>query len=503
MARDEMAPQATKKRSLLDRRSYLKLAGASVAAVTGLGSSGAVAQDDANYLMHESFTNVDYRNRFTNYWKLGVYDAPATEAARSGDRGLHVSVPAGSHIGMAATVDPAEAGYTDDPPRELYASYWIKFGENFSHPHNFSSKLPGFENHERRGESEPSDGTNGWAARGMFTNGDGGIGLGWYCYHMDQAGRYGDHIEVATVPTGKWHHIEQRMTLNTVSDGNANRNGGLTMWLDGERVYHNDSMAFTLYPENGINYAFQVYYGGNESSPRDNDVYVDDWVLATKRVGHPGPRSGVENADVFLLSAENGADAETYRFTVDGTVQKRYMPSDKSAENYGPNNDGITDNGDGTYTVTGMSSANFADSYYVGGKITDITLNADLWTLYWANEEVTPAELTGANGGSSSDSTTGSIQIDRFEVVKSETLGDDRMFSVRWAVSSSNQELDTVEIVAAKDILNQNFEVIDVSGRNASGWDLFQFPVGTELNVSLRAQDTAGNVAKDTKSITL
>jgi len=45
--------------------------------------------------------------------------------------------------------------------------------------------------------------------------------------------------------------------------------------------------------------------------------------------------------------------------------------------------------------------------------------------------------------------------------------------------------------------------VNDASGENASGWDLFQFPAGTELDVTLRAKDVAENVTKETKNVTL
>lgn len=93
--------------------------------------------------------------------------------------------------------------------------------------------------------------------------------------------------------------------------------------------------------------------------------------------------------------------------------------------------------------------------------------------------------------------------VDDLTLVTSEPLGSDRMLTVKWDVSDPDGDLDTVEVVTAKDISSMNFAVTDVSGANASGWDLFQFPIGTALDVTLRVTDAAGNVTTRTKSIDL
>ncbi|WP_128478765.1 hypothetical protein [Halorussus pelagicus] len=93
--------------------------------------------------------------------------------------------------------------------------------------------------------------------------------------------------------------------------------------------------------------------------------------------------------------------------------------------------------------------------------------------------------------------------VDRFDVSKSEQLGDDRMFSVRWAVADSDGDLDVVEVVVHEGAADVNFSVTDVSGQRGSGWDLFQFPVGSTLDVTLRAKDEGDRVVKESQSITL
>ncbi|WP_157971727.1 hypothetical protein [Halorussus litoreus] len=106
-------------------------------------------------------------------------------------------------------------------------------------------------------------------------------------------------------------------------------------------------------------------------------------------------------------------------------------------------------------------------------------------------------------GGGEADATDSTPTIDEFTVSSSERLGEDRMFSVRWAASDPAEDLDTVEVVVAKTSSDVNFEVTDVTGGSASGWELFQFPVGSSIDVTIRAKDEAGSVSKESKSISL
>jgi hypothetical protein len=93
--------------------------------------------------------------------------------------------------------------------------------------------------------------------------------------------------------------------------------------------------------------------------------------------------------------------------------------------------------------------------------------------------------------------------VDSFSLTTSEELGDDRMVTVKWEVSDSESDLDVVEVVVNDGSYNLNFAVTDVSGRSASGWDIFQFPLETTLNVNIRVTDTAGYTTKESQSIIL
>lgn len=105
----------------------------------------------------------------------------------------------------------------------------------------------------------------------------------------------------------------------------------------------------------------------------------------------------------------------------------------------------------------------------------------------------------GSPGGSSPSAPT----VERLDVSKSEKLGDDRMFSVKWAVADADADLDVVEVVVHEGLADVNFTVEDVSGGKASGWELFQFPVGSTLEVTLRAKDDADEVTKKTETVSL
>jgi hypothetical protein len=123
--------------------------------------------------------------------------------------------------------------------------------------------------------------------------------------------------------------------------------------------------------------------------------------------------------------------------------------------------------------------------------------------------EVRPIAVVGSEltTGEALTTTTAATEtpptIAEFEISKSEQLGDDRMFSVQWAVKDANHDLDTVEVVVAESPLSFNFAVTDVSGTTASGWEMFQFPIGSNLEVTLRVTDGRGDVTRTKKTITL
>ncbi|NHN60557.1 MULTISPECIES: hypothetical protein [Halorussus] len=85
-----------------------------------------------------------------------------------------------------------------------------------------------------------------------------------------------------------------------------------------------------------------------------------------------------------LISTPDRANI-TYEFTVEGTVEKRTSSSDGVVAEA---NDSVTDNGDGTVTVSGISGNGHGDSYLVQGSITAMDLDESLWTIRYDGAEV-------------------------------------------------------------------------------------------------------------------
>ncbi|MFC4451563.1 polysaccharide lyase [Halorussus aquaticus] len=496
MARDETARESDSEASLLDRRSYLQLAGAAAASVAGLNAASATgaAAETQDDLVYETFNQTGYDDIFTDTWQQGTYDGRVSDPSKSGSHALEVEIPQGNHYGVAATYDPVEAGDIDSEATELYANTWVRFSSNYD---GKSGKLPGPANTEPGGGKggEPSTGTNGWSARGAFdASVSGGVRVGYYCYHMDQGGTYGDHFWGTTVPTGQWVKLSQYIKLNSVDGGSANADGQLKMWIDDELLVDKSGMRFTEDLSIGCNYSFNVYYGGSWTSPQDQSVFFDRFAISDTQMpdisgsGTSGSGDQTQGKPLELVAGSDTSNVQ-YEFTVEGTVTKNTTAGDNAAES----NDSITDNGDGTVTVTGTSGNGYGDSYYVDGSFTSMSLDESKWTIRYDGTEVSVQELLPSAAPS----------VERFDVSTSNKLGGDRMFSVKWAAADADGDLDTVEAVVNDGSTDVNFAVNDVSGSSASGWELFQFPAGTTMDVTLRVKDAAGSVTKRTQSVSL
>ena len=344
----------------------------------------------------ESDDRTAYRDPYTSGWRLGTHDSVTTNESRSGDACLRVPIWAGGHYGMDATIDPKDAGLTNENQMEMYTSYWVKFDENFKSDSN-GGKLPGPRQREPPTPGVPTaNGYNGWSCLGKFSGtSSGDVTIGYYWYHMDQSGRYGDHINATTVERGKWHHIEQHIKVNTVSGDSANRDGELDLWVNGEHLVDRNNVRYTIGDRwRGINWCTQLYYGGSQSSPRDNTVYLDDIAISRTRIGHPGPSANApvpapdpEGTRFELITDPSVVDVR-YSFVADGPVVK-ITDVDPKAEAH----DDVSPNPDGTVTVNGISGTGHGDAYWVDGTVTDIEYDPGAYTLRWDGNEVTADDL--------------------------------------------------------------------------------------------------------------
>ncbi|UPV73514.1 hypothetical protein M0R89_13300 [Halorussus limi] len=103
-------------------------------------------------------------------------------------------------------------------------------------------------------------------------------------------------------------------------------------------------------------------------------------------------QSDAEGALLELVAGSNTSSI-SYEFTAEGSVTKRTGAGDVKSEA----NDSVTDNGDGTVTVSGVAGNGYGDSYLVDGDVVSMDLDESKWTLRWEGDEVTVSDLVLPN----------------------------------------------------------------------------------------------------------
>jgi hypothetical protein len=97
----------------------------------------------------------------------------------------------------------------------------------------------------------PSNGLNGWSARGLFKGRkDGKTPVGFYCYHAEMKGKYGDNFlwdkdKLGMLENNRWYCIEQYAKLNTVGESN----GILRSWIDGKLAFEKSQRPYAQHLE--------------------------------------------------------------------------------------------------------------------------------------------------------------------------------------------------------------------------------------------------------------
>jgi MYXO-CTERM domain-containing protein len=208
---------------------------------------------------------------------------------------LRVAVPAGGHYGTSFGFDFAKQ--IGSEPDEAHFRYAIRLGPTWTTEGGGGGKLPGFGGTYGIAGwgGKPSNGTNGWSARGLFWNpltnaASGDTRLGFYVYHADMTGQYGSNWfwsgstlgPDGVLQRGQWYELEVYVKLNTP----AQNDGILRAWADGEPVYEKSDIRFrdveTLKLERVW---FDIYYGGSWSAPADMYIDFDNVVIAENRIG--------------------------------------------------------------------------------------------------------------------------------------------------------------------------------------------------------------------------
>lgn len=239
---------------------------------------------DATVYLSDDFESSAWSDRW-NSWFPGPLNRAARIDGFSGT-GLGVAIPTGSHYGTRFRYSFAAQGHAE--PDELYFRYYLKLDDDFGG--DGSGKLPGpagiYSNTGLGGHPSTPD-APGWSARVQFSPGptDGTSRLGYYIYHLDQPGRFGESdMWDITIRHGEWYCVEGRVGLNT--PGHAD--GVLEAWIDEAPVFAREELSFRRAAETDIairSFWFNVYFGGPNTSKHGKDLAFDDVVLAAERVG--------------------------------------------------------------------------------------------------------------------------------------------------------------------------------------------------------------------------
>jgi hypothetical protein len=206
---------------------------------------------------------------------------------------LRVLIAKGENLGLNMTFDFMEKiGYE---PEEIYFRYYLRLADDWK-PTVDGGKLPGLSGtYGKVGwGGRKADARKGWSLRGAFyaspTLGnplhDRSV-IGTYAYHADMAGHFGDGWEWMNAGLGllfrnRWYCIEQYFKLNTprINDG------VFRGWIDDQLAFEKRDVRVRDLSSLKIQRVWMnVYFGGVAPTPEDMHLYIDNVVIARRKIG--------------------------------------------------------------------------------------------------------------------------------------------------------------------------------------------------------------------------
>ena len=157
-------------------------------------------------------------------------------------------------------------------------------------------KMPGFSGtyNECGWGGRRADPSKCWSARGQYFEPindadnpfNGGTPFGSYIYHADQKSQYGDSqawTGAGAMPMrNKWTCIEQHVSLNDIGA----KNGFIEAWIDGKPAFRRNDMEFRTNDNVRIERVWMnFYHGGTATIVKDQHLFIDELVIAKKRIG--------------------------------------------------------------------------------------------------------------------------------------------------------------------------------------------------------------------------
>lgn len=227
-------------------------------------------------------------------WKLDQAP-PRTAAIKSGKdlqfqphkgRALRIRVDEGGHYGVSLVYRFAKQ--IGREPEEVYFRYYIRLAPDWNPERG--GKLPGIGGTYGRAGwgGRPVDGTDGWSARGLFGDQqDGKTPVGFYAYHADMPGKYGENWYWERdgfdgLEKNRWYCIEQHVRMNTP----GKKDGILRAWVNDKLVYEKSDVRMRHVDSLKIETVWiNVYYGGSWTATNNYHLFIDDIAISEHRIG--------------------------------------------------------------------------------------------------------------------------------------------------------------------------------------------------------------------------
>lgn len=206
---------------------------------------------------------------------------------------LRITVPAGENTGSGFAFKFEDQ--TGSEPEEIYFRYYVRIDQSWEP--TYGGKFPGISGTYGVAGwgGRPSNGTNGWSARGLYQPSVVGVDnpffdtvpVGHYVYHADQPTQWGDNVlwqdgYLGFLEKDRWYSVEQHLVLNTpgVNDG------VLETWIDGRKAYRETNWRWRDTADLKIEQIWMnVYHGGTAVPDQDISLFIDNVVIAGSYIG--------------------------------------------------------------------------------------------------------------------------------------------------------------------------------------------------------------------------
>ena len=197
-----------------------------------------------------------------------------------------INVENGGHYGASFDFDFSDQW--NHEPEDIYFRYYLRFADDWDPERG--GKLPGIGGTYGRAGwgGRPVHGDDGWSARGLFHGQeDGKTPIGFYCYHMDMQGQYGNSWEWDIKKRGelennRWYCVEQYVKLNDIGKSN----GILRGWINDKLAFEKTNLRFRSTDSLKIeNVWINVYLGGKWTSQSEHHLFIDNVVISPVKIG--------------------------------------------------------------------------------------------------------------------------------------------------------------------------------------------------------------------------